>query len=71
MALVDVDDLELEVDRRLLLKRSQEVKQRVAIFTAAHGDHDAVSLLDHGKVRDRPGNGLREPLRRSRHRSPV
>ena len=62
MALVDVDDLQLEADRRLALERAQQVQHRVAVFAAAHGDQDAIAVFDHREVGDGARHGAAELL---------
>ena len=50
--LVDIDGNEIELDRRALLERPEGIEKHEAVLAAAHGDHDAVTVLNHAEVGD-------------------
>ena len=60
MALVDVDDDELEANRRALLQLAQQVQHRVAVLAAAHADHHAIAVGEHLEVHHGARHGARE-----------
>src|SRR5690606_8925415 len=52
LLLVEVDRVQLEGYRRLLLQLQQDVQHRVAVLAAGQADHDPVAGLDHAVVGD-------------------
>ncbi len=46
--------MQLELHRRTLLQRQQQVEQRVGILAAGQADHDPIAFADHVEVGDGP-----------------
>jgi len=53
LLLVEVDGNQLEVHRRALAHRDQQVEQRMAVLAAGQADHDPVAGFDHVEVGNR------------------
>ena len=52
---VDIDRDEREPDRRALAEHVERLQQRPAVLAAREPDHDAVAVLEHVVVDNRPG----------------
>ena len=69
VALIDVDDDELEANRRALFQLPQHVQHRVAVLAAADADHHAIALGEHLEIHHGARHGTREAtLERGIHR---